>query len=194
MPMMFRFGLASPNIRYWLYICITCLFFSLPNFQTSLHPAILSKVTKIMTIITLNMKCILTFTYLGWKTNSAVDSFVTVVVASEAIAIEPSRISITGCSFLLIPNFMLNCIMGGMIWTTLRLIFNWNSYFMFIIALHITFLNTGTLLLIQDLIQMICTVFKLLLESTFFFYPIMAGNHYLVAICNFFCQHLSGFF
>ena len=95
------------------------------------------------------MKCILTFTYLGWKTNSAVDGFVTIVVTSEAIIVEPSEISITGCSFLLIPNFMLSCIMGGMIWTTLRLIFNQNSCFMFMIALLITFLsNTGQLLLI----------------------------------------------
>ena len=110
------------------------------------------------------MKCIHTFTYLGWKTNSVVDGFVTVYVVSEAIAIESSRISIIECSLLLIPNFMLSCIMGGMIWTTLQLIFNWNSCFMFMIALYITFLNTGTLLLIQDLIQLICTVFKLLLE------------------------------
>jgi hypothetical protein len=80
-----------------------------------MHPTISSKVTIIMTIITLNMKCILTFTYLGWKTNSAVDGFVTIVVTSEAITVEPSRISITGCYFLHIPIFMLNCLMGGMI-------------------------------------------------------------------------------
>ena len=139
-----------------------------------------------MTIKTLNMRCICTFTYLGWKMKSVVDGFVTVFVTSEAIPIESSWISIIGCSLLLILNFMLSCVMGGMIWTTLRLIFNWNSCFMFMFALHITFLNTGTLLLIQDFIQLICIVFKLLSESTFFFYPLMTGKHYHIAICNLF--------
>ena len=53
------------------------------------------------------MKCILTFIYLGWKTNSAVDGFVTIVVTPIAIIVEPYRISITRCSFLHIPILLL---------------------------------------------------------------------------------------